>query len=328
MLLIPIIWGSWANTLKLTRATRYEIYYWDFVIGALILSITLGFTWGTWGDFDLSFVESLLTIHLRHALRAFISGILFNIANILLIASASLTGISFSFITCFSCALVVDTIIFLTIHRFNHLHILLLGLFFILCSVMSINLIFKKNVSKELVVGKARTLAIIGGILTGLFHPLLERSLSSGGTARLDPCTAHFFFILGLLICNLFANFIFMKNPLFGQPVSIQSYFNTKKKVHLLSMLGGAIWALGMSFILFLRYQQAPSGPLFFLINLSTAITFLWGVLLWKEVPQQLHFKKYILFCFFTYLLAISIISLRGGLEITPTQPPPLQHGY
>ena len=36
-----LCWGSWGNTQKLagSRVWRYELYYWDYVIGVLLLSL-------------------------------------------------------------------------------------------------------------------------------------------------------------------------------------------------------------------------------------------------------------------------------------------------
>ena len=37
-----LCWGSWANTQKLAGKTwRYELFYWDYVIGILLFSCCL-----------------------------------------------------------------------------------------------------------------------------------------------------------------------------------------------------------------------------------------------------------------------------------------------
>ena len=46
MLLSMICWGSWANTQKLVGKWRFELFYWDYVWGILILSLLVGFTLG------------------------------------------------------------------------------------------------------------------------------------------------------------------------------------------------------------------------------------------------------------------------------------------
>lgn len=40
-----ICWGSWGNTQKLvSKNWRYELFYWDYVIGMVLFTILLGFT--------------------------------------------------------------------------------------------------------------------------------------------------------------------------------------------------------------------------------------------------------------------------------------------
>lgn len=58
-----LCWGSWGNTQKLagSRVWRYELYYWDYVIGVLLLSLLAAFTMGSVGNWD----EVLLMICCR-----------------------------------------------------------------------------------------------------------------------------------------------------------------------------------------------------------------------------------------------------------------------
>ena len=52
-----LCWGSWGNTQKLAGKTwRYELFYWDYVIGILVFSLLLGFTLGSTGDTGRGFV--------------------------------------------------------------------------------------------------------------------------------------------------------------------------------------------------------------------------------------------------------------------------------
>ena len=62
-LVTMLCWGSWANTQKLAGKTwRYELFYWDYVIGILLFSIILGFTLGSVGDEGRSFLADLKQI--------------------------------------------------------------------------------------------------------------------------------------------------------------------------------------------------------------------------------------------------------------------------
>lgn len=53
-------WGSWGNTQKLAgKNWRYELFYWDYVIGVLLLSIVAGLTLGSFGSAGRSFLPDL-----------------------------------------------------------------------------------------------------------------------------------------------------------------------------------------------------------------------------------------------------------------------------
>lgn len=43
MILSMICWGSWANTHKLCKKWRFELYYWDYGWGILLISLLMGF---------------------------------------------------------------------------------------------------------------------------------------------------------------------------------------------------------------------------------------------------------------------------------------------
>ncbi len=53
-------WGSWGNTQKLAAKTwRYELFYWDYVIGMLLFSLLIGFTLGSIGSEGRHFIDDL-----------------------------------------------------------------------------------------------------------------------------------------------------------------------------------------------------------------------------------------------------------------------------
>ena len=45
-----ICWGSWANTYKLTKGYRFELFYWDYAIGIFLVSLVLALTLGSMGS--------------------------------------------------------------------------------------------------------------------------------------------------------------------------------------------------------------------------------------------------------------------------------------
>ena len=46
-----LCWGSWGNTQKLaSKSWRYELFYWDYVIGMVLFAAVLGLTMGSCGS--------------------------------------------------------------------------------------------------------------------------------------------------------------------------------------------------------------------------------------------------------------------------------------
>ena len=49
MLVTMICWGSWANMMKLAPGFPFQLFYWDYVIGVMLVSLALGLTMGSLG---------------------------------------------------------------------------------------------------------------------------------------------------------------------------------------------------------------------------------------------------------------------------------------
>ena len=94
-----ICWGSWGNTQKLAAKTwRYELFYWDYVIGMVVFATLLGLTMGSTGDEGRPFLEDLSQASQDSIMMVLLGGIIFNASNILLSASVSLAGMSVAFL--------------------------------------------------------------------------------------------------------------------------------------------------------------------------------------------------------------------------------------
>lgn len=68
-------WGSWGNTQKLAGKTwRYELFYWDYVIGILLFSLISAFTLGSIGSEGRSFLDDLAQAEWSNIGSAFLGG--------------------------------------------------------------------------------------------------------------------------------------------------------------------------------------------------------------------------------------------------------------
>lgn len=53
-------WGSWANTQKLAQKSwRFELFYWDYVLGIVLMSLIFALSLGSYGEHGRGFMEDL-----------------------------------------------------------------------------------------------------------------------------------------------------------------------------------------------------------------------------------------------------------------------------
>src|SRR4051812_12463457 len=106
-----ICWGSWANTQKLaTKEWRFQLFYWDYCLGVLLLTLLFAFTLGSMGEHGRSFVDDLRKADMKYIGSALIGGVIFNIANILLVAAIDIAGLAVAFPIGIGLALVIGVI--------------------------------------------------------------------------------------------------------------------------------------------------------------------------------------------------------------------------
>src|ERR1700733_12597874 len=107
-----LCWGSWANTQKLAGKTlRFELFYWDYVIGILLFSIIAAFTLGSVGSEGRSFLPDLRQADTSNIVSSFVGGIVFNAANILFSAAIAIAGMAVAFPVGIGLALILGVLI-------------------------------------------------------------------------------------------------------------------------------------------------------------------------------------------------------------------------
>jgi glucose uptake protein len=97
MVLSMLCWGSWANTVKLCPGYRFQLFYWDYVAGLIAGALLWGLTLGTAGATGRSFVADVAGTDAAHIGFALVGGIIFNIANLLLVAAIEIAGLAVAF---------------------------------------------------------------------------------------------------------------------------------------------------------------------------------------------------------------------------------------
>ena len=101
--------GSWANTFKLTRKYRFELFYFDFAFGLIAAALIAAYTVGSMGFDGFSLMDDLLSAGKRQWLFGFGAGIVFNLANMLLLGSVSVAGMTVAFPVGLGMAMIISS---------------------------------------------------------------------------------------------------------------------------------------------------------------------------------------------------------------------------
>jgi len=110
--LTMLCWGSWANTRKLARKDwRFELFYWDYAIGVLLLALIMGLTLGSSGTLGRSFAADLSQASGASIGSALLGGTIFNLANILLVAAIEIAGMAVAFPVGIGLALIIGVVL-------------------------------------------------------------------------------------------------------------------------------------------------------------------------------------------------------------------------
>lgn len=318
MITSAICWGSWANTYKGVKNYRFELFYWDYAIGIFLISLILGHTMGSTGNFGPSLVDNIHAASTSDIILAMVGGAIFNLANLLLVAAIDMAGLAVAFPVSIGIALVVGVITSYAQHPKGNAGLLAAG---VLCAVIAVVLDGRAYSSlaaaSRSTSRKSIITCIVSGVLMGLWAPFMTRAMPHevNGVVHgtLGPYAAAVFLTLGALLSCLIWNIYFMRKPLIGEPVSFAGYFSGPLSGHALGLLGGFIWGTGMVFNLVaasytgvaISYAIGQSAPM---------VAALWGVLAWKEfdgAPGKA--KMYLVLMFVFYGLGILLVARANG---------------
>jgi len=287
-----LCWGSWANTTKLTSKTwRFELFYWDYGFGILLTTILLAFTLGSNGNEGRSFINDIYQANTSSMLSAFIGGVIFNLANILLVAAIGISGMSVAFPVGIGIALVLGVIVnYIAIPQGNP------GLIFGGVALIALAILLNARAYQKLqantsggVSKKGLILSVVSGCLMGLFYKYVAGSMVSNfnlpEVGKLTPYTALVIFAVGIVMSSFLFNSIQMKFPFIDKPVPLKDYFKGKIKDHGIGILGGMIWCIGMSLSIIASGKAGPAVS-YGLGQGATVVAAIWGIYVWKEFDK------------------------------------------
>ncbi|MCK9638745.1 MAG: multidrug DMT transporter permease [Prolixibacteraceae bacterium] len=313
-----LCWGSWANTQKLAeKSWRFELFYWDYVIGIVLMSLLFAFTLGSVGDQGRDFLTDFKQADSSNIQKAILGGVIFNAANILVAAAIAIAGMSVAFPVGIGIALVLGVIINYIATPQGNAVWLFAGVGLVTLAIVIDALAYRRKASQAMKVPtKGIVLSLVGGVMMALFYRFVASSMATDFVhpqpGFLTPYTATVFFSLGILLSNLLFNTILMKKPFEGTPVSYTQYFKGGLKEHLTGILGGMIWCIGMSLSI-IAAGKAGFPISYGLGQGATLVAALWGVFIWKEFKGSKGTSGLLTAMFLLFVVGIGLIIYAGS---------------
>lgn len=313
-----LCWGSWGNTQKMAaKSWRYELFYWDYVIGMVLFALLIAFTMGSFGTEGRPFLEDIAQVSAKNIGGIILGGVIFNASNILLSASTSIAGMAVAFPLGVGISLVLGTIVNYIGAPKGDPVTLFIGVALIVVAIIC-NGIASGKLQKENKAGanKGIILAVVAGTLMAFFYRFVAAAMdldnfAAPAVGKATPYTAIVIFSIGVLVSNFVFNTFVMRKPFVGEPVSYSEYFKGNAKTHLVGMLGGAIWCLGTAFS-YIASGKAGAAVSYALGQGAPMIAALWGVFIWKEfkgAKKDTWTLLAVMFLFFLAGLGFIIVS-------------------
>ena len=333
-----LCWGSWANMQKLSsKSWAFQLFYWDYVIGILLLALILAFTAGSMGAGGRGFITDVEQADSQWLGSALLGGVIFNLANILLVAAIDIAGMAVAFPVGIGLALALGVITTYWAKPEGNVPMLAIGVACVLIAIILNAVAYRRMSANTTEVAidvapdahaepvrrasatKGIVLSLACGALMGFFYRFVAQAMGVIDPAtqtleagKLSPYTAMVFFSLGLLLSNFLWNSIVMAKPFAGAPVTYGDYFKLgTPRLHLIGVVGGMIWSLGMSLNI-LSNNAAGAALSYGLGQGATLVAALWGVFIWKEfkgAPKGTNGILAAMFLFFIAGLGVLIAS-------------------
>jgi glucose uptake protein len=317
MITSMVCWGSWANTMKLTPGWPFQLFYWDYVAGVVLGSLAWGLTLGSMHGGSGAFFSNLLQADQRHILFGLAGGVVFNIANLLLVAAIEISGLAVAFPLGIGLALLVGVLLNYMVAPKGNPVILFSGVLLVMIAiVVDARAYWLREREARAISARGIRLSIACGVLMGSFYPLVTKAVV--GPGGLGPYAVAFIFAIGVALCAVPLNALFMRRSLTGAaPVDFGTYFRGKNAWHVWGVIGGMIWCTGMIFNLVASHAQIVGPAVSYAIGQgATMISAVWGVFVWKEfaaAPRES--RRLIPWMFLCFTVGLAIIAVTPVLS-------------
>jgi len=272
----------------------------------------------------------------RAEVFVFLGGLVFTLANMLLMAAISLAGMAVAFPIGIGLALIVGVVASYVINPQGNPILLFAGVALVIVAILLDSAAHRARArdlaaaqpelpAKDPKTGKlvkppkrkspvrGIVVSLFSGLLMGAFYPLVAEGMM--GDLGLGAYASAIIFGAGVLVGTFFFNIYFFNLPITGERIRAGQYLQGKPKQHLLGVLGGMIWSAGAISNFAAATASVNVGPAISLGigQCATLISVLWGLLVWKEFAGSSSSVK--------RTLALMMFFFAGGLALLSLAP-------
>jgi len=321
-------WGSWANVVKMVKGWRFELLYFDYALGILLTSAVAGLTFGSMGSYGRPFFADLAGAGWSNLAFGFLGGVVFNLANILLVGAIAVAGMGVAFPVGIGLALVVGVVWNYFVNPQGDPMLLFSGVALVIAAIVLDGIAYRAHTlgkaakdsaleaggaEQKARIRKGMALSIVAGVLMGMFFPLVEIGKKDPG--GLGPYAIGFVFSVGVFLSTFVFNAYFLRKPVQGEPLRFRDYFQGSSLAHIAGVIGGAVWAVGTlsSFVAASAPRELQVGPAisYALGQGSTMVGAFWGVVVWKEFAGGSPLvNRLIVLMFAVFVVGLAVVSI------------------
>jgi glucose uptake protein len=314
--LAMICWGSWQNTQNLTgKDWRFELFYWDYSFGILLMSLVAAFTIGSLGSEGRTFLDDLRQASPKYLGMAMLAGAIWNLGTLSLVAAISLAGMAIAFTFGGGLAWVLGIWVQYWDQPKGNAALLAAGSATIVIAVLLSMTAYRRiSVQRRKGVKTGVVLAVMVGVMISVYYLFMQRSIdvtfTPASAGRITNYTAVVLFSVGVFLSTFLYNAYFMRRPVEGPPLGLSDYRAGGARQHLWGVVGGMIWCCGNIFS-FMAVRAAGPAISYGLSLAAPVVAAVWGIFVWKEFRDApAGTSRLLAAMFFFYLLSLVLITV------------------
>jgi glucose uptake protein len=310
-----LCWALWAGMHKMTTKWRYELFCVDFALGFAIASFIYAFTVGSLGFDGFSFLDDMMHAGKRQWIFAFSAGIVFNLANMILLGAVSVAGLSVAIPLGLGISSIFGLGAALIFGRVGHPLLVFAGsacfLVGVVLAAVSYTFLISDRQDRLVKEGKAKIAPQVPGMNKGMIastdapsatkglllsgvaaalmwimYPLINKARE--GEAGLGPYALMALFSVGVFISTFVFDLFLINLPIDGEPIEPFEYMRGSLKAHLAGIFAGILLSSGI-----LAELVSAGGPpeaqpgmlmTYGLKQLAPLVGGCAGIWIWKEL--------------------------------------------